>query len=199
MAASCGGVAAVGDVLHGLTADFPTAIVLVLHLSPTFESLLPEVLARRTDLTVEWAEQGGSLVAGTVLIAPRNRHLAITARARCALSGDRRVNFVRPAADLLFSSASAYGFERVLGVVLTGYGEDGARGSRAIRDGGGFVIAQDRQSSFAFGMPEATSGNGSANVVLPLAEIAPCIMGLARHGRSIDAHHRRASEPRLPS
>ena len=187
MAASSGGVTALGDVLHGLPAVFPTAIVLVLHLSPTFESTMPDLLGRRTDLNVEWAEQGGALRPGTVLIAPRNRHLSITALARCDLSDGLRVNFARPAADRLFSSASAYGLARVLGVVLTGYGRDGADGSRAIRDGGGFIIAQDRASSFAFGMPGAASLNGSANVVLPLSEIAPCILGLATHGRSTRA------------
>ena len=197
MAASCGGVTALGDVLHGLPANFPTAIVLVLHLSPTFESSMPDLLGRRTDLKVEWAEQGGALAPGTVLVAPRNRHLSITVHAKCALSDGLRVNFARPAADRLFCSASTYGLDRVLGIVLTGYGRDGAAGSRAIRDGGGFIIAQDQQSSYAFEMPGAASLNGSANVVLPLCEIAPCIMGLATHGRSNQA--RRVSASRLPA
>ena len=178
MAASAGGLTALSDVLSSLPPDFPAAIVVVQHLDPRHRSLMAEILDRRTNLKVKQAVEGESLEAGTVYIAPPNRHLLINRDATVSLTQSELVHFVRPSADLLFESAAASYKERAICVILTGTGSDGSMGVRAIKKMGGTVIAQDRATSEFFGMPGAAIDTGSVDFVLPLSEIASALVTL---------------------
>ena len=178
MAASAGGLTALSDVLSSLPSDFPATIVVVQHLDPRHRSLMAEILDRRTKLKVKQATEGESLEAGTVYIAPPNRHLLINRDATVSLTQSELVHFVRPSADLLFESVAASYKERAICVILTGTGSDGSMGVRAIKKMGGTVVAQDKATSEFFGMPGAAIETGSVDFVLPLGEIASALVTL---------------------
>jgi two-component system chemotaxis response regulator CheB len=178
IAASAGGVTALGRVLSGLPAGFPVPVVVVQHLDPRHQTILAEVLGRRVKLPVRLAEEGQRTEPGMIYIAPPNRHLLVEAGGTLRLSSSELVHFVRPSADLLFESvAGSYG-PRAIACVLTGSGSDGAMGATAVKARGGTVIAEDPQLAEFKGMPEAAVASGSVDFVLPLDEIAAAIRGL---------------------
>jgi two-component system, chemotaxis family, protein-glutamate methylesterase/glutaminase len=178
LAASAGGLNALTHVLSALPADFPAALVVVQHLDPRHRSLMAEILGKRTGMPVREAREGDQLEAGRVWIAPPNRHLLVNAGGVLSLTQTELVHFVRPSADLLFESTAAAYRERAIGVVLSGSGHDGAMGVKAIKKMGGTVIVQEASSSEFSGMPEAACATGSADFILPLAEIAPALQTL---------------------
>ena len=176
LAASAGGLTALGQVLTGLPSDFPATIVVVQHLDPRHRSLMADILSRRTKLQVKQAEEGDHLAPATVYIAPPNRHLLVNSDGSLSLSQSELVHFVRPSADLLFESVAASYKDRAIAVVLTGTGSDGAMGVQAIKKMGGTVIVQDEKTSEFFGMPGAAIQTGSTDFVLPLDEISSALV-----------------------
>lgn len=178
IAASAGGLRALMDVLAPLPDHFPAAIVVVQHLDPKHRSMMAEILNRRTVLTVREAEDGNHLTAGVVYTAPPDRHLLVNPGGILSLSQTELVHFVRPSADLLFESVAASFKERAIAVVLTGTGRDGNMGVKAIRKMGGTVLAQDRDTSEFFGMPESAIETGCVDKVLPLGQIAPTLISI---------------------
>lgn len=178
IAASAGGVTALGTVLSSISPELPAAVLVVQHLDRRHQSLMAEILARRTSLEVAEARDGERLRAGQVRIAPPDRHLLVNPDGSLGLSQSELVHFVRPSADLLFESAAAALGRRVVAVVLTGSGSDGAMGVTAVKKMGGTVIAQDEATSEFFGMPGAAIRAGSVDFVLPLAEIPRMITSL---------------------
>jgi two-component system chemotaxis response regulator CheB len=182
IAASAGGLRALRIVLSALPADFPAAVLIVQHLDPRHRSLLAEILSRATPLRVKQAEEGEPLEPGVVYIAAPNRHLLVRPDGTLALSEFELVHFVRPSADLLFESAAGSYGDRVVAVVLTGSGSDGAMGTQAVKKVGGTVIIQDEATSEFYGMPGAALQAGAVDVQLPLAEIGPALVALVVKG-----------------
>jgi two-component system chemotaxis response regulator CheB len=178
IAASAGGLKAITEVLAGLPADFPAALVVVQHLDPRHRSLMAEILSRRTALRVKEAAHGDRLEAGTAFIAPPAHHLLVDPDRTLALTKTELVHFVRPSADLLFESVAGSHRERAIAVVLSGSGLDGAMGVRAIKKTGGTVIVQEPSSSEFRGMPDAAEHTQQADFILPLGEIAGAIISL---------------------
>lgn len=183
MAASAGGLAALSAVLGALPADFPAAVLVVQHLDPHYKSLMGDILGRRTALKVAMATEGAAVAPGEVMVATPDRHLLVQANGRVSLSAADQVHFVRPAADMLFSSAAASFGDRVIAVVLTGTGSDGDMGVQAVKKAGGTVIAQDRATSQFFGMPGRAIETGAVDLILPLDGIAPVLETLVRGER----------------
>jgi two-component system chemotaxis response regulator CheB len=184
LAASAGGLTAISEVLSGLPADFPAAIVVVQHLDPRHRSLMADILSRRTQLKVKQAEEGDLLEPSTVYIARPNRHLLVNPDGSLSLTQSELVHFVRPSADLLFESVGASYKERSVAVVLSGTGNDGSMGVQAIKKMGGTVIAQDERTSEFFGMPGAAIKTGSVDFVLSLDEISSALLSLVRGGET---------------
>ena len=182
IAASAGGLAALTHVLSSLPADFAAPIVVLQHLTPDHRSFMAEILSRSVSLAVEPARHGERITAGRIYVAPPGRHLLVGADGVLALSDTERVQFVRPAADVLFHSLAESLGPRAVAVVLTGTGKDGADGVREIHRRGGTVIVQDEASSQFFGMPDASIKTGMVDRVLPLDEIAPALVALTRGG-----------------
>jgi two-component system chemotaxis response regulator CheB len=178
MAASAGGLGAIGQVLAGLPAVFPAAVVVVQHLDPRHRSLMAELLGRRTNLRVKQAQDGDWLIPATVYIAPPDRHLLLNPDGSLSLSQSELVHFVRPSADLLFESVAASYKNRAIAVVLTGTGSDGTMGVQAIKKMGGMVLAQDEGTSDFFGMPGAAIQTGNVDFILPLDEIPATLVRL---------------------
>ena len=184
MATSAGGLKALSVILNGLPADFPAAIVVVMHLSPDHESLLAEILKYRTHLDVQQAQTGDTLSPSGVFVAPPNRHLSVARGGRLKLSSSSaaKVHHARPSAEPLFASVAAIYKTQAIAVVLTGGDGDGGFGVQIIKDNGGTVIAQDRPTSEDFSMPETSIKTGNVDVILPLDEIASKLIELVGAG-----------------
>ncbi len=126
------------------------------------------------------AEGGDRLTGGSVFVAPPNYHLVVDPGGTLALTQSELIHFLRPSADILFESVANSFPGRAIAVVLSGTGSDGAKGVKAIKNTGGTVIAQDEDTSEFFGMPSAAIATGSVDIVLPLALIAPALVGLVQ-------------------
>ncbi|HEY3177909.1 MAG TPA: chemotaxis protein CheB [Casimicrobiaceae bacterium] len=183
IAASAGGLHAISLLVRALPVGFPVPLVIVQHLDPRHRSLMADILSRRTPLRVKQAEEGERITAGSVYIAPPNRHLLVNTDHSLSLTQTELVHFVRPSADLLFESVAASYKDRAIGVVLSGSGSDGAMGVQAIKKMGGTVLAQDKETAEFFGMPGAATQTGCVDFALPLEEIAPALVSLVFGGK----------------
>jgi two-component system chemotaxis response regulator CheB len=171
-----GGIHALRQILAGLPADLPFAIVVVQHLEPGRRSRLAEVLSPVTALPVCEARGGERLERGHVFVAPPDRHLVIGPDGRLALSDAPPVRFSRPSADPLFVSAAEHFGASVVAVVLTGCDSDGSAGVRAIKARGGTVLVQDPATATKESMPRNAIDTGTADEVVPLDLIAERIV-----------------------
>lgn len=180
VASSTGGPAALARVVPTLAVGRNVALLIVQHMPAGFTSALAEQLAERAPFSVREARDGELIDEGVALVAPGDRHLAIERSGRLTLSDSAPVHGVRPAADVtLKAAAQAYG-SRVVGVVLTGMGKDGALGLAAVKASGGRTVAQDRGSSVVYGMPRAAAELGVVDEVAPLDRIGAIVNGLLR-------------------
>ncbi len=178
MGASWGGLHALERVLEGLPDDFPSAVVIAQHRSAdaTVGGLcgLLERYARRPVLEVADKDP---IEAGGIYVAPADYHLLVEP-GHFSLSVDDRVHHARPSVDVLFESVADAYRERAVGVVLTGANRDGATGLARIKRLGGVAIVQDPAEAEAYTMPAAAIRATEADAILPLAEIAPFLIGL---------------------
>ncbi len=176
---STGGPNALAALIPALGDSLPVPVVIVQHMPPGFTRMLAERLSSLSGLRIREGVEGELLKAGEVWIAPGGRHMAVEASrdgVRLRLNDAPPENSCRPAVDVLFRSvAAAYG-SKVLGVVLTGMGQDGLRGSQSICSAGGVVLAQDEATSVVWGMPGAVATAGLPEKILPLQELAPEIL-----------------------
>jgi two-component system chemotaxis response regulator CheB len=172
---STGGPNALAAVMSGLPADLPAPVVIVQHMPPMFTRLLAERLNSQSGLQIVEAQPGMALKPGHAFIAPGDHHMTLQRRGLhivVALNQDPPENSCRPAVDVLFRSVAEQYRGRTLGVILTGMGQDGLRGSEAVKKAGGQVLAQDEPSSVVWGMPGFVVRAGLADRVLPLDQIA---------------------------
>lgn len=181
---STGGPQALAKLMEAIapsTAHLP--IVITQHMPPTFTSILAEHLARISGRTSKEGEDGELIQPGCIYVAPGGNHMKLIRKnEQIALSiyDGPLINFCKPAVDPMFESAAELYGSAVLGLVLTGMGNDGANGALAIADAGGAVIAQDEATSVVWGMPGATARAGACAAVLPLAEIGQRVTTLLR-------------------
>lgn len=179
---STGGPAALQQVIPALPADFPLPIVIVQHMPRGFTKSLAESLDKAAKLRVREAAAGDVLKTGEVLIAPGGTHLRVDrrdGRLVTELTEDPPECSCRPSVDYLFRSLAAACGSRVLGVVLTGMGEDGWIGSRILDAGGACLLAQDEATCTVYGMPRGPVEHGIATAVA-LPEMAAAIDRAAR-------------------
>lgn len=178
MAASTGGPPALAKVLSGL-GGLRAAVLVVQHLHPDFIDGFVSWMARVSPLPVQLASDGNPLQRGGVYIAPGGTHLRADIEGRVSLDAEPRT-LHRPSADELFTSVAAAQGPRAVGVLLTGMGDDGAKGLLAMRAAGATTIAQDEKTSAVFGMPRSAVALGAASKVLPLDDIATEIVQAMR-------------------
>jgi two-component system chemotaxis response regulator CheB len=154
-------------------------VAVVQHMPPVFTGQFAARLDRQLACPVAEAVTGRPLLPGTVTVAPGDRHLHLAGTAAqpvVRLSQQAPENYCRPAVDVLFRTAAQVYGGQVLAVVLTGMGQDGCRGARAVVDAGGRVLVQDRATSVVWGMPGAVATAGLAEAVLPLSALAEAVV-----------------------
>jgi two-component system chemotaxis response regulator CheB len=177
--ASAGGIDALFTLLQGLRSPMDAAVIVVLHLPEQHESRLVQVLGNRTLVPVQEAQPHAPVAPGAVYVAPPGYHLLVERDHSFSLSCDPPVLFSRPSIDVLFEScAEAYG-DRLLGMLLTGANEDGARGLEAVQARGGRTAVQDPADAAHPVMPAAALARLAPDHVLPLAGLRAVLHTLA--------------------
>ena len=173
--ASTGGPQALNRLVVQIDTVIQRAPVLITqHMPPTFTAVLAEHLARVSKFPVREATDGEEVNAGAIYLAPGGKHMKVERRdgaAVIAIDDGPMVNFCKPAVDPLFASAAQVWGNKVLALVLTGMGSDGLAGAKEIVAAGGYVIAQDEETSVVWGMPGQVTNAGLCSAVLPLPEI----------------------------
>ena len=176
LAASTGGPATVMRLAPGFTKDFPAAVILVQHMPATFTSQYAAQLEEFTEIRVKEAEANDSLQPGVLYICPGGQHLRVSPTGRIQLDNvTGRLNGYLPNIDLTLESVAAFAGPMGIAAILTGMGNDGAAGSKAIKAAGGIVLAQDEATSVIFGMPAEAIKTGAVEQVLPIDDIYSAI------------------------
>jgi two-component system, chemotaxis family, protein-glutamate methylesterase/glutaminase len=175
IAASTGGPAAVMKVVAGLPRDFPAAVLLVLHMPAAFTKQFTLQLAEISRLPVKEAEANEPIQPGMIYLCPGSHHLRVSATGKIMLDPGLRIEGYLPCANAALETVAAYSRLLAIAVVLTGMGNDAAKGVRTIKACGGYVIAQDEASSVIFGMPAEAIKTGAVDEVVDLNEISAAI------------------------
>jgi two-component system, chemotaxis family, protein-glutamate methylesterase/glutaminase len=178
--ASTGGTEALRVFVEMLPADFP-GVIIVQHMPEHFTTSFAERLNSLSKMTVKEAADGDTVMPGRVLLAPGNKHMLLQrsgARYYVQIKDGPLVSRHRPSVDVLFRSAARYAGKNAVGVIMTGMGDDGAKGMLEMKEAGAATIAQDEKSCVVFGMPKVAIELGGVDQVLPLTKIAQAVAGL---------------------
>jgi two-component system chemotaxis response regulator CheB len=177
IAASTGGPMALCQICSGLPASFPVPIILVQHNTSGFDKGFVQWLDGYSQLDVRLAEEGMTPVKGNVYVAPTDKHILI-GKNGIYFDDGQPVNNQKPSSDILFKSAAETYGDSLVSIVLTGMGNDGAEGTRSVKQAGGLTVTQDEATSMIYGMPQAAVETGCVDLVLPLNGIAPKLISL---------------------
>ncbi|MCL2617626.1 MAG: CheB methylesterase domain-containing protein [Defluviitaleaceae bacterium] len=182
IAASTGGVEALGQVFADLPSNIPPTL-LVIHMPPGFTKLFAARFNETYKVTMKEADTGDYLLPGQVLVAPAGRHMKVVStggRLTVECFVGEKVRYVIPSADVMFDSVANVLGNRAVGVILTGMGADGADGLLRMRRTGASTIGQNRETSTIYGMPKVAMELGAVEHQLPLDQIAAKIMSLVQ-------------------
>ncbi|MEC9490334.1 MAG: chemotaxis response regulator protein-glutamate methylesterase [Halanaerobiales bacterium] len=171
--ASSGGPRALTTLFSEIPDNFPAAFVIVQHMPAGFTETLAQRLNRISGLDIKEAEKGDRLKAGTGILAPGDYHLEIDSRAKVRLNQNERRHGVRPCVDhMLTSLTENFAGDRLLGVILTGMGHDGAEGMDKLVSAGGYGIIESRETALVYGMPASVAKIGAYHEIKKIDEIA---------------------------
>ncbi|MES5098550.1 chemotaxis response regulator protein-glutamate methylesterase [Agrobacterium sp. BA1120] len=172
--ASTGGTEALREMLEKLPANSP-GMVIVQHMPEKFTAAFARRLNTLCEVEIKEAEDGDPVLRGHVLIAPGDKHMLLErqgARYYVSVRNGPLVSRHRPSVDVLFRSAARSAGSNAMGVIMTGMGDDGARGMLEMHQAGAFTVAQDEASSVVFGMPKEAIAHGGVDKTVPLDHIA---------------------------
>ena len=195
--ASTGGTRALEEVLSAFPADGP-ATVIVQHMPVDFTAAFAKRLNSLCAMHVREAVDGDAVVNGLALLAPGGKHLRVVKNGghyRVRVEDGDHVRFHKPSVDVLFASVADAAGRNAMGVIMTGMGDDGARGLVAMRAAGAHTVAQDEATSVVYGMPKVAVQLGGADAVLPLERIAEAALAWARATRQGKVSVRPSSAP----
>ncbi|MFO1272678.1 MAG: chemotaxis response regulator protein-glutamate methylesterase [Rubrivivax sp.] len=181
---STGGTVAIETLLLALPADAP-GIAIVQHMPERFTAMYAQRLDSLAAMNVREARDGDRLQRGVALIAPGGRHMQLKKNGGqyfVAVADGPPVNRHKPSVDVLFRSAAGCAGPDALALMLTGMGDDGARGMKAMHDRGARTLAQDEDSCVVFGMPKEAIALGAVDEVLPLDQMARAILAFDARG-----------------
>ncbi|WP_439588584.1 chemotaxis protein CheB [Hydrogenophaga sp.] len=179
---SSGGIEALITLLPALPPTLRASVLIVMHMPRHPNSLLLDIFKPRCPLPLREAQDQDALMPGTVYFCPPDYHLLLDQGPRVALSVDAPVHYSRPSIDVLFESAADLLGEQLVGVLLSGGNEDGARGIQAIHAAGGLVVVQEPTSAPVATMPLAALARVRADHVLAPADIGTLFLDLHRQG-----------------
>jgi two-component system, chemotaxis family, protein-glutamate methylesterase/glutaminase len=171
VASSTGGPATWMKLAPYFGADFPAAVLVVQHMPGNFTGQFSQQLAEVAQIKVKEAESGEIITPGQIYVCPGSHHMRVLPNGRIALDDGPRINGYRPCADVAFESAAEFAGPLTIGVILTGMGNDGAKGVQAIKAAGGHTIAQDESTAVIFGMPQEAIKTGAVDQVLAIESI----------------------------
>lgn len=176
--ASAGGVQALLQILPSLPASYRLPVLIVVHVPPDRDNALVSLFQARCQIEVREAEDKEPILPGVVYFAPSDYHLLVEKDGTLSLSSDELVNHSRPSIDVLLESAAdAFGPELV-GVILTGANDDGARGLQAVVEAGGVAIVEDPAEAYASAMPAASLRASPSATAMKVAAIASYVSSL---------------------
>lgn len=181
--ASTGGTVALEQIINKLPADCPPVLV-VQHMPPVFTKSFAQRLDGISAMNVVEAQNNDELVSGRAMIAPGGLHMIVNEssnKLHVTIKDGPPINRHKPSVDVLFRSAANTLGANAVGVILTGMGDDGARGMKEMHTSGAFTIAQDEETSVVFGMPRVAIEMGGIDKVLPIQSIAEFVMGKVKN------------------
>lgn len=176
--ASTGGPNAIEKVITGFTQDINAAVLVVQHMPSGFTKAFAERLNKKCRLEVLEARDGYKIEKNKVYVAPGGYHMVVNEPGVIRLNQEPPVWGVRPAVDKLFISASSVFSNRIISVVLTGMGKDGAQGTIEVKRNDGITIVQDEETCVIYGMPKVAFETGYVDYVVPIDKIASKIQSL---------------------
>jgi len=175
---SSGGMNALKFIFSKLPVDFRIPIIIVQHMSARSDSEWIKLLNDKSNLAIKEADEKEKVESGHVYIAPANYHLLIENDKTFSLTIDERVNFARPSIDVLFESAAEAYKNKLIGIVLTGSNNDGAKGIKRIKESGGMVIIQDPETAESPNMPASAINVIQPDYILSLEKIIEFLIKL---------------------
>jgi two-component system, chemotaxis family, protein-glutamate methylesterase/glutaminase len=175
LAASTGGPATLMKFVPSFPKGFQGAVVLVQHMPANFTAQFAAQLQEVCGMRVKEAEGGEMLQQGTFYVCPGSHHLRISPAGRVLLDDGPRINAYKPCADVTLETAAQFAGPMGIAAILTGMGNDGAKGAHAVKQYGGFVVAQDEATSVIYGMPAEAVKLGAVDQILPVDNIYPAI------------------------
>ncbi len=178
--ASAGGVEALKKLVQRLPADFKASLLVVQHTAPSGPGLLPSIFESVGSLPASHAADQEIIEPGHIYVAPPDHHLTVAASCRLHLTRGTKENHVSPSVDVLFRSAALARGPHVIGVVSTGWLQDGAAGLRAIKERGGIAVVQDPQDAQVPSMPESALYHVQVDHCVPLDEMADLLVRLCQ-------------------
>src|SRR3954447_21613289 len=181
IAASTGGPSALQTILLGLGSDFRLPTLVAQHIAHGFVEGMVAWLNRTTPLPAHVAQIGEQLLPGHVYLAPDGQHLLVGVGGVACLQPSAASDRYCPSADLLFEGVAGIYGSRAIGVILTGMGNDGARGLATLRAAGSTTLAQNETSCVVYGMPQAAVAAGAVVRIEPLSDLAAAILQLVDH------------------
>lgn len=177
---STGGPKALEEVICQLPKDLSAGVLVIQHMPAGFTRSMAERLDQIASVRVKEAEEGDSVRAGVVYIAPGDYHMKVSREQVIHLEQTPPVNYVRPSIDVTMFTLPPIYSTKLIGVILTGMGKDGAEGMAKIKEAGGVTIVQDEYTSTIYSMPRAVVESGNADFVLPIDRIGDAVVRAVR-------------------
>lgn len=178
--ASMGGIDALKVLVGALPSDFDASVFITIHVAPQSLGILPEILERAGPLPASNASDWERFEPGHIYVAPPDYHLLLERGGYARTTKGPKENRFRPAVDTLFRSAAAAFGPRVIGVILTGWLDDGTAGLHAVKECGGTAVVQDPRDARAASMPRSAIAHVNVDYTVPLVDIAPLLVRLTR-------------------
>lgn len=175
-----GSIEPLKEILRGLPAQFPAAILIVLHTHSSSPKMMATILQQSSFMPVAYGEHGDAILPGRVYLAPPDKHLEVSASGLVFLSDGPKVNFSRPAVDRLFQTAAEVFGPRVISVILSGNGADGAHGAIAIGTAGGLNLVQDPNDANVASMPAEAIVKDDPDVLVNAEALATILVHAVR-------------------
>ena len=176
LGASTGGPYALSKILHQIPLDCPAAVVIIQHVDENFALGLAQWLEKQISRPVQLAKAGAVPAANSVYMAGKNLHLILNEKGEFAYTAHPLEEIYIPSVDVFFMSVAQNWNEKSAAALLTGMGNDGAQGLKALQDEGWYTIAQDEESCVVYGMPRAAVQLGAADAILPLEKIGTALV-----------------------